>query len=217
MDIVYPIAKISQWGNFNELRFSLRSIEKHVPHGRIFIIGHCPDWVTNISHIPHVDSYVTKDSNIISKVLRVCYEDIAPQFIRLSDDQFFLSPFKEAYYYNGDLNYSKDRSDKQWIKRCFNTKDVLLSEKKPIYNYDCHVPQIIDKKKYVDVMLQSTFGQGVGLLVNSYYFNSIFPQLTDSHQQPDKVNDFLSIGEKVGEDVRQRLYSLFPDKSKYEI
>lgn len=212
MDVVYPLSKSSQWSNHNELRYSLRSVEKFVPVRNVYLIGFKPEWATNVIHIPFSDFHVVKDANIISKVLRACYEDLTAEFIRLSDDQYFLTPYKKAYYYKPDLQ----DGEKQWLKRCFNTKDVLLTQKKPIYNYDCHVPQLIDKKKYVDIMLQATWGQGVGLLVNSYYFNTLFSALTDEHQIPDKVNDFLSLGEKIDDDTKKRLVEIFPYKSRYE-
>ena len=44
-DVVYPIGQGSSWKN-NELRFSLRSIEKYgINVGKLFIVGELPDFL----------------------------------------------------------------------------------------------------------------------------------------------------------------------------
>lgn len=44
MDILY----LCRPGENLELRYSLRSL-RNVPHGRVWIFGDCPDWVTNVN------------------------------------------------------------------------------------------------------------------------------------------------------------------------
>ena len=55
MDIVIPLGTESRWHD-NELRFTLRSIEKHLTGYRnVIIVGWCPPWVQNVVHIKKED------------------------------------------------------------------------------------------------------------------------------------------------------------------
>jgi len=43
----------SSWGDDNELRYSLRSLEKNlIGLNRIFVVGHKPKWLVGVTHIP---------------------------------------------------------------------------------------------------------------------------------------------------------------------
>jgi hypothetical protein len=56
IDVVYPLGTGSVWQD-NELRYSLRSLEKNFPDlGRVYVVGHKPDWLGNVEHIPFGDS-----------------------------------------------------------------------------------------------------------------------------------------------------------------
>ncbi|MEU0273202.1 hypothetical protein ABZ129_15340, partial [Streptomyces sp. NPDC006307] len=47
-DIVVPVRE----GAVNEqLRFALRSWAAHLPHGRVWLVGHRPRWAANVEHI----------------------------------------------------------------------------------------------------------------------------------------------------------------------
>lgn len=216
MDVAYPIGTGSKWQN-NELRYSLRSL-KNIVHDRVFIIGHKPEFVQNVIHIPFPDKHILKDSNIISKLLRVCYEDISEDFWFVSDDQLFLRPFP----HEGELTIAFNvgeikRGDSSWSHTKFNTADYLKRQGLPYLNYDTHTPQIINKHKYVEIMLAAPFSEGIGLLTNSYYFNVMAHNKLVIPTIPDKQKDFMMTYDTVSEDTKIALASLFPEVCEYEI
>lgn len=56
-DILIPLMHNGSKYDNLELRYCLRSIEKHLKdYGNIFIIGEKPEWIKNVIHIPYVDS-----------------------------------------------------------------------------------------------------------------------------------------------------------------
>lgn len=219
MDVVYPIGKECGWGHYNELRYSLRSL-KFLDHNRVFIIGQKPDWIQNIIHIPFEDCYAAnKDANMIQKILRACYD--TSKFIRMSDDQYFLKPYRQGHYHCGNLKDKK--GDTGYDKMVFNTVDILNSKNLPTLNYDTHTPVLIDKD-YPHIMLQCPYGEGIGVLANSYYFNHLniepTPVSVNRFLEPGGCvldKDFLNFNDKgLTDDLKKAIHELFPDKSRYE-
>ena len=117
-DAVYPLGSGSKWNN-NELRYSLRSLEKNLVDLRnVYIVGYRPEWLTGAIHIPCDDPLPhNKDGNIIRKILRACQTPgLSEDFLQVSDDQILLRPlsFAELYpYYVVDLA----GVDESWFSR----------------------------------------------------------------------------------------------------
>jgi hypothetical protein len=86
IDVVYVLGTGSKWKN-NELRFSLRAIEKNLTGYRdIYVIGENPGFLQNVIHIPYPDELPgNADGNIARKVLRACREK------KLSDNFLFIN------------------------------------------------------------------------------------------------------------------------------
>lgn len=222
MDIMYPLGGKSKWGDDWELRYSLRSL-KFVKHDKVFIVGRKPDWIKNALCIPLNIKYAcNKDANMIQKIIYACTLDISEQFIRMSDDQYFLKPYKEEFYSNGILK----SGESQWSKLAFNTMDLLKSEGSPIRNYDTHAPCMVSKILYPKIMLQCPYGEGVGVLVNSYYFNHIgvdpkpvnMLRVKSPQESYDFDTDFLNHNDEgLTNNLKAEIEKLFPRKSRYEL
>ena len=93
MDILYVIGRGSSWNN-NELRYSLRSLEKFGRNiNRVFISGYCPDFINQniVTWIPCPDEYEYKHKNILRCIEKAVAEsDIADDFLYSSDDHFYV-------------------------------------------------------------------------------------------------------------------------------
>lgn len=91
MDILYVIGKGSNWNN-NELRFSLRSLERYGKGvGRVFIIGPArPHFLSsNIVFIEHQDRFKYPSHNVIDCLMHVAWHtDISDDFLFSADDHF---------------------------------------------------------------------------------------------------------------------------------
>ena len=180
MDVVYPISggkhgrkKLgSKWDN-NELRYSLRSLERYFPNmARVFIVGHKPDWLTNVIHLPAEDRHrKNKDANIIDKVLLACRSGVSPTFLRLSDDQCLLQPWDGLVAYH--FGHAPDRGGGKWWRRMRRTCEYLRSRGRPTWFYDTHAPAPVDRETFLRVATEADYQTPPGLCINTLYFNSI--------------------------------------------
>lgn len=85
---------------YEELRYSLRSL-KFFPHGEVWIAGAPPpDWAKNVNHIPTeqtalegVDRFVYRKLNQRSNLLALCdHPDVADEFVFMNDDFMLTRP-----------------------------------------------------------------------------------------------------------------------------
>ena len=243
IDLVIPFVNNPKAWDNNELRYSLRSVEKHLKNIRFtFIVGDCPDWLQNVIHIPF-EQTGHKSQNIMEKLLHVCgLEGVSEEFMMWNDD-FFLKMDVDATKYrvlfdkhlSDELKYSKNEKYNDYLV------DTILALKKGSFatkNFDIHVPIRYNKQKFEYVMRQYNFTEN-RLLVKSLYCNHCEPFIaSDSAQYSAQYSDLkikhpltewelydkimarhiFSIGDGALENdtVKNYLQAMFPNKSKYE-
>jgi hypothetical protein len=149
MDYVY----ICRDGENEELRYSLRSIEKNMPEGRVWLIGNRPKWY--IGDLVYVKDVGGKFENI-RNCIRVASEhlEISDNFVLMNDDFFALNKISIVPTLHGGLLIDKIERYKElgmaskYIKLLELTYKQLVSVgiKDPI-DYDIHVPMIMNKNK----------------------------------------------------------------------
>ncbi|HPI19507.1 MAG TPA: hypothetical protein PKY56_03980 [Candidatus Kapabacteria bacterium] len=243
VDVVYPLGNGSLW-NDNELRYSLRSLEKNLLDLRnVYIIGRLPNFITNVINIPVSDSLrQNKDGNIIHKVITACNRtEISPIFVRLSDDQLFLKPIRSS---DIDFWYLRQMTDddfkdlkklNNWGKRLFNTYKILKQQGLTTFNYDCHIPSLIDKYSFVDIMQKYPYNlEREGFTINSLYFNNLknigkqinestrfnieFPMEKEKIKIGFEKNIFLNYNERGrNNNLQEVIEETFGFRSKFEI
>lgn len=177
IDVVIPLGTGSKWDN-NELRYALRSMEKYfLSLGKVYVVSKTlPEWVTNVIHLEQGDPLPkNKDGNIINKILRACREDgLSENFLFWSDDQVLLKPI-----FGCELGPVANRGNiasyggSRWRDRMKHTAEILKSRGHSQYHFDSHVPQLLNKHKFLEVMESYDFENGLGYCVNTLYFNSI--------------------------------------------
>lgn len=96
MDILYVVGTGSIWGN-NELRYSLRSIEKNGINVRnVYIVGYIPRWINRktVRCMELQDRTKVKHYNILNAIIAgaTYFEDLGTEFLYSSDDHFYLRP-----------------------------------------------------------------------------------------------------------------------------
>jgi hypothetical protein len=175
IDIVIPYTRSPWW---EEIRYSLRSIEKNVHGlGNVWIVGDKPKWAKNINYIKAEDIYKkNKGANIIRKILLACKNPrLSDTFIRMSDDQYFLKPINARdikIYHTGnlwDLKLDLRSKRKWWFQRLRNARQYLQSIGMPAYNYETHVPMPVNKQKFL--WMEKTPYVKTEFPANSIYFN----------------------------------------------
>jgi hypothetical protein len=216
-----------------ELRYCLRSIEKYLSGvGDIFIIGHCPEWVQNIIHIPADEDPRNRfrDRNIMNKMLIACKDErVSDDFLMVHDDHFLLTRYEAGdfpYYHIGPMNdgYGQYGYTKE------NTKNAL-SFAEWFNNYDCHCPIVFNKQLFVQSMGMVDWSKWYGYCLKTLYcvMNGIegermedikirMPLKADEITQAIAGRSWFSIGDRCWTNggMKEVLQMLYPNPSKYE-
>lgn len=237
MDVVYVLGTGSLWKN-NEMRYSLRSIEKYLKgYDNVFIVGECPDWTTNVIHLPCPDVRKRKELSIMRKIMTACtHQYVSDDFVFFNDDHFVLRPIDTKdikYWYNSTLDERSMYAEGPNMRKIENTIEIMPDESN---FFDIHVPMIYNKEEFRRVMEDPDIKwEEKDYLVKTLYSNmSILPAVThntefmsdckistilgyDVLKERIKERYFFSIGPKgVRADLKRLMNELYPDKSKYE-
>lgn len=90
MDIVIPV-KTSIINE--ELRYTLRSIDKNMPSRKVWLIGYKPDWVHGVEFVQVSGSVSNKYRNVAASIRTACQTPaISDDFLLFNDDFFVLKP-----------------------------------------------------------------------------------------------------------------------------
>ena len=211
-----------------ELRFALRSIEKHLTgFDNLVIIGAPPDWY-NGEFKEAKDYNHRKQFSIYQKLLVACEnKSVSPNFIMWNDDHFLLKDkmvLQIMNWYDGHLKETVNKNHGIRYKEAIANTLQLIPEG---LNYDIHTPCIYNKAVFYSLFMDRTDE----ICIKSYYFNK-----TKEFQQPMKdfkINQLLS-KEAIKELIKDRLFfststngmkkpmiellnELFPNKSRWEL
>lgn len=142
MDYVY----VCRSGENEELRYSLRSLEKNLPDVNVWLIGDAPSWYTG--NIVRTKS-VGQKYGVVRNSLKVLSEtaDISEDFILMNDDFFVMQPLEEVEVWHGGLLWDGWRSRSrlephsvyaQYLLETYKT--IKHSGVKDPINYELHTP-----------------------------------------------------------------------------
>ena len=236
IDIIIPLGIGSKSDN-DELRLLLRSIEANVSGlGRVIVVTQkAPDWLVNVIVLRRGDPLKrNKDGNMINKVIHALeFLDITGDFVLCADDNLFMRKIDlcdiPMLYNSKDRQYfAKD--DKKWHRRMVRTFDLLDGFGVHLaHNYEVHAPQkfnagmlrgLVPKVDY-----ESDIGYGIYTL-----FRGLCRETGGVEQSPYKTThedvetagyalDRLFAGyndDAFNAGLRERLFGIFNNKSKYE-
>lgn len=236
--IVIPLGNGSKQKNL-ELRYALRSIETYLSNvGPVFIIGECPDWLTNITHLPFEEDKRTRfrDRNIMLKMKAACEDPrVSDNFLMVHDDHFLLDYYDAEhfpYYYDGYIV----PSDSQYGQTKHNTIDFFdsnpsIGSSDRIQNFDVHCPILFNKQLFLSCIYRADWNKWYGYCLKTLYsvLNGIKgEQTTDLKiryiseeldiRKAIAGRKWFSIGDKAFNysDMRMVLDELYSKPSKYE-
>lgn len=236
MDLVYILGKGSNWQD-NELKYSLRSVEKHVKDiHNIYLIGQKPNFLNdNIIHVPHNDIFTNKARNIMAKVHRACIDKrISNDFMFWNDDYFAIENFSAKnypYYYKCDLEHTCMINQGEYRNHCEATMKHLRAHGLPILNFDTHYPIIYNRVKMRKMIENYDWNVQYGFILRSMYCNFYKIQgefkldCKGNTQLPaphipiqHKGKHFFSVGDNaLNFAMKNYLEKLFPNKSYWEL
>lgn len=229
IDICIPLNNRSKQNNL-ELRYCLRSIEKHLNDvGNVFIIGHLPEWITNVIHIPCEDDPRNRfrDRNIADKMIVACKDSrVSDNFLMVHDDHYLLEDCDAGafqYYHCGPLVPGQGLYAM--------TKQNTISLLGKVNNYDTHCPILFNKERFMRSVAVADWSKLYGYCMKTLY--CVMNGIQGEHVEDLKIRmplryheiirliagrKWFSIGDRCFakggmEDVLKDLYT---NKSKYE-
>lgn len=243
-DIVYLLGSGSQWEN-NEIRYSLRSVEKHLSGvGKLYVIGYCPDFLDAV-HVAVEDfpnANLTKAVNIKNKIVATCgIHELSDKFLVFSDDYFLLKDFPAGeypYFYRGTLEEGmRQPAISSLYRRVYgNTIKVLNDHNLPTKHFNVHAPILYDKTITKQAFEIADWNTMLGFMSKSIYCNYTkqegvyqtdcklsIPMSKESIEQTIQGRPFFSIsdrallqGKMINMNLVAVLENLYPKKSRWE-
>lgn len=163
--LVYPVKA----GDRNpELRHSLRSVARNLPHRDVWIVGHAPPWVRGVQHLA-TDQVDTKYRNSTGNVRAACeHPDVSDPFVLMNDDFFVLRPTPTVpTLHRGRVSavaadYRARYGNSAYLTGMDETAALLatLGHPDPL-SYELHVPMVVHKAEMLHAL---DVGAGVPVL-----------------------------------------------------
>jgi hypothetical protein len=183
IDVVYQY--INGPAAWNELRYSLRSLEKHLKEPfKVWVVGEKPGWLTNVNHISHQrvpGVHFTNSFDANSKMeLAINHPKIGDNILWMYDDMYLLRDcvlrdfdvYLAVNHYD-DLNHSSSNTHKEIV---IDTLKILLEHNRSAYNCETHTPRLYNKTILQDVFKKYN-PKDVRLAASTLYFNDLFYEL----------------------------------------
>lgn len=230
MDIVYPLKRSRQ---YEELRYSLRSVAANLEHDRVFIIGGKPDWLSDEAIHLHAAWRPQKHQDLRENVLAACKDPrVSDPFILFNDDFFVMHPMKEVPVLNRGTSRETEQSielqrdsNPLYLQAMIYTREVLESQgyKDPLC-FELHVPMVVHKKLMIKAYNparlfprwhnRTAYGAYAGLTGETIKDVKVYSKSA----LPDLSSPFLSTNDGTFRDgvVGKHIRNRFTAKSPYE-
>ncbi len=234
IDLVYILGTGSRWHD-NEIRYSIRSVEKYLPeHGKIFVVGEYPEWMSGAIHIEAKDSETNKLLNARNKYIAAASDPrVSKDFVLMNDDFFMTDEITEwKTYSRGKL---KDMIKKHPTQNGYYFRSLQDTQKRldgmgisdPI-DYEVHCPMIFNKEKLLSVI--GMIGKDKAYSIRTCYGNLMNIEakkvidfkagtIAEFAYQTVRSNKYLSINDGLvaDENFRNWVERKYPKMSIYEI
>ena len=227
MDYVYICRK----GENEELRYSIRSVVKNLPPGKIWVVGYKPNWYTG-NFIPVKDSQYKFDN--IKKCMSAIIDNdqVTNDFVSMHDDFFIVKKIDTVpVLYGGLLQdrvslYKKLSPSSMYTGLLEKTyrRLIKLGIPNPL-DYDIHVPMVMNRemlKQTIDMpyLERSNYGNIFnigGTMSNDVKVYSRGRMSSRSYDFLNGESYFISTEDSSFEKIQPMLQKLFPDPSAYEV
>lgn len=239
MDILYILGSGSKWNN-NEIKYSLRSLEKYGQnYNRVFITGEKPNFINEkIIYNYYPDKFLPQVNHLLKVLYTFQKTDISDDTLINYDDNFFLKDVDIAnypYYYKRELLPDTFSISNTHTRSMIYTKDILKSLNKPIKDFEVHCPIIYNRYKFYDfvekfqryndrqktVALSSRSAYLNNLAIEGEYHSDVKIKKIITKQEVELIvknqNVFSISNNATKGGIAEFLQENFPNKSKWEI
>ncbi len=192
MNILYILGNGSLHNN-EELRYSLRSVEKNVtpsaverspssverspstPEARIIVVGDNPGFLSDKVEYHYVpDASSNKAYSIAKKIEWACKNVLQGDFLFMNDDFFFHKKIVPAAYPNYQMGPLKQSApDRNYERLLLDTHNYLHTLGHTTLHFDVHTPIIYNTEKFLALSphWEESKKRHFGLVVKSVYGN----------------------------------------------
>ena len=228
-DVVYIL---KEHAGPDELRFSLRSIEANMTHGKVWFYCGCPDGIKPDEHVPGPQIGSTKWERVRNSLIQVCKNDeITDKFWLFNDDFYVLRRMTRTvplhrgqlrdHYESIEARHGGMRSG--YTRRLRACEETLRHAGLTTLDYAIHVPILVDRKMGLETlkafpnnpMFRSLYGNYAK--IGGEFFEEIDVKTMDPDKEiPDDALFFSTGNRAFAGFVREQLETRFPDPCKYE-
>jgi hypothetical protein len=154
-DVVY----VCRPGPNEELRYSLRSLA-NLPHGKVWIFGAAPEWVTDVEvvRVPREPgAHATTKANLKAACL---HPEVSEQFVYFNDDFYVMAPQDSMpIMHRGTVEaVIKSGMSRSYTRAMKATRDLLIEKgiAEPLC-YELHAPTLVTKSGMLEALSLVTY------------------------------------------------------------
>ena len=143
----------------DEIRYSLRSVERNFPYRKIWIFGGCPSGIVPDEFVPFEQCGRSKWEKATSTYRKICETDgVTDDFWMFNDDFFVMQKVNVLpYMYSGTLEDKVNGilEGARWSRYGKSLEMCLLELTEKGFgslNYALHVPMLFNKAKVLEVL-----------------------------------------------------------------
>jgi len=203
MDFVWIFAKqfsaFHKTGLFNELEYSVKTVQKFYKGARCWIVGDMPDgWLSEEikkGEVKYIETGLVQTGksglhrdniDLIRKMNAIIASDVEEEFVLMYDDQYFLRPIKYKDLKPCALCRIPDVSQ---YPRVFgllygslwrSTYKVIEEMTDEVYDWETHLPRLLEKSKLA-FLIDAYDLESKNIMITSLYYTyyGVNPVLLD--------------------------------------
>ena len=227
-DVVYILR-----GNVapDELRYSLRSIEANMTHGKVWFYCGCPEGIVPDEHVPGEQQGSSKWERVRDSLIKVCRNDkITKQFWLFNDDFYVLqklektTPLHRGLLMDHVLDVERRHGGAQtgYTRQLRKCEDQLRQAGLTTLDYALHVPMLVDREKMLETLQMFPHCPMFRSLYGNYAkiggdFMMDVKTVSRDKEIPEDALFFSTSNRAFGGHVMEQLQERFPDPCRYEV
>ena len=146
----------------DEIRYSLRSVEKNFPHGKVWFYGGKPSGIEPDGYVRFYQQGASKYDRVTNTIKAVCMnDDISEDFWLFNDDFFVMRKTQNPkQMITGTIAERVQRIidmvgfKSKYAKRLEHTADLLQAKGYTTRDYAVHAPILINRRKALEAMAE---------------------------------------------------------------
>lgn len=213
----------------DELRYSLRSIEANMSHGKVWFYCGCPSGIVPDEFVEYQQQGGSKWERVRNTLVEVCQNDqISKKFWLFNDDFYVLQKMESTTPLHRGLlsDHIKDVETRHGRRTAYTMQlrkceQQLQDAGLTVLDYALHVPLLVDRAKGLETlqmfpscpMFRSLYGNYAN--IGGEYSNDV-KTVNPDKEIPEDARFFSTSNKSFAGHVKGQLAERFPDPCRYE-